>query len=409
MTTWKAQGKHPGIYQDASDKKHWRVVVNMGRVAKGAARERKTPTLHGNLSDALAVRAKLLGDKHEGRLRPQGGKAPKTVGEWVPLWLATYKQRKVEASTYERYQNQWKLYVKPFDIAGCHLPRVTADDVQKWYNDLQDTGLAPGTQFQAVAMLRQAMKRAVASGLITRNPMDDTEAPTRPGRRQFRVPSDDELTKLLDMMREADAAVYPLVRMALATGMREGELIALEWSNVDLDAGMVHVCRSAARVPAGPEGRRYYEYEFKSTKTGDERDVPLDAPTVAWLKDWRKTVAETKMLLRPRRWTETDGDLVFPALSCFAGSPAGRAWQNGTIRKAFGRYTSKVGLGYLRFHDLRHIFGARLHRNGAQLLTISRLMGHRSIATTANCYGHVGEAQQREAVEAVSGLWGASS
>ena len=175
----------------------------------------------------------------------------------------------------------------------------------------------------------------------------------------------------------------------------------------DLKTATVHVCRSASRIPAGPEGRRYYEYEFKTTKTDESTDsVPLDADTVAWLKEWRKRVAETKLALRPNRWADADGDLVFPCLTVFAGSPAGRAWQQGTLRKAFGRYTAKVGLDYLRFHDCRHIYGACLHRNGVPLLTISRLMRHKSIKTTADTYGHVGDEQRREAVDSLSGVFG---
>jgi len=113
------------------------------------------------------------------------------------------------------------------------------------------------------------------------------------------------------------------------------------------------------------------------------------------------------MMLRPKRWTDKDGDLVFPCLSTFAGSPAGRAWQGGTLRKAFGAYADRVGLGYLRFHDLRHVYGSVLLRNGAPLITVSRLMRHKNIKTTADVYGHVGDEQRREAVDTLADVWGA--
>jgi integrase len=313
----------------------------------------------------------------------------------------------VQASTFARYGNYARLYILAEDIAQVRLARVTSDDVQAWYNALADRGLAPGTIAQAVALLRQALGRAHRSGLLATHPMVDSDAPKRPGRRRFRVPSDDELRALLELMETAGASVYPITRMALATGMRQGELIALEWSSVDLRAGLVYVCRSAARIPAGPKGATFYRYEFKSTKTDESTDaVPLDGPTVAWLKAWKKTIAEQKLMLRPDRWTDADGDLVFPCLATFAGVPAGRAWKAGSVRKAFDRYTAKAGLGYLHFHDLRHVFGAVLHRHGVDLLTISRLMRHKSIKTTADAYGHVGEETKREAVAELGGLWG---
>ena len=407
MAKWKAHSRYPGIYQDEDDRTHWRVVVNLGRAEKGEPRRRAVKVLHGTLTDARAEHVALQSQRHNRTLRPQKTRSPRTVGEWLTFWLETYKRRHVSASTFDRYDNEIRLYILPRKIAHVRLRRLSPDDVQEFYNELSDSGLAPGTVYQVVARLRQALNRAVRSGVMSANPMIDTEAPKRPGRRRLRVPSDEELRALLDLMREADAAAYPLTRMALATGLREGELIALEWPMLDLKKGSVWVCRSASRVPAGPEGMRYYTYEFKTTKTEDSTAlVELDADTVAWLKDWKKRVREKKLALRPSRWTDEDGDLVFPCLSVFAGSPAGRAWQQGTLRKAFGRYTAKVGLGYLHFHDLRHIYGSVLHRKGVDLLTISRLMRHRSIKTTADIYGHVSDDQKRDAVGNLAGLWG---
>ena len=407
MATWTAHSKYAGIYQDTADRKHWRVVVNLGRAARGEPRRRAVKVLHGTLGDARAARAELEQAKNTQELRPQPTAAPKTVGEWVETWLERYKRRVVERSTYARYQNSTRLYIRPY-IGGVVLRRLTSSDVQDFYNKLSDSGLAPGTTHQVVALLRQALHKAVAVGILSRDPMVGADAPKRPSRRSLRVPSDDEIRALLDTMSASDASAYPLTRMALATGMREGELIALEWSSVDLKSGTVRVCRSAARVPAGPKGHRYFEYEFKGPKTTDStRDIPLDPDTLAWLKEHRRIVAETKLLMRPNRWTDRDGDLAFPCLAVFAGSPAGRAWMADTLRKAFGRSADKVGLGYLRFHDLRHVYGALLHRRGVPLLTISRLMGHRSIKTTADIYGHIGDEERRDAVGTLTDVWGA--
>jgi integrase len=406
MAEWQAQGKYPGIYRDAADPHHWRVVVNLGRAAKGQPRRRAVKVLNGTLTDARAEHTKLQGQRDKREIMPQATKAPKTVDEWFPIWLEKYKRRDLERSTLARYENYHRLYISPH-IGSARLRGLTPEDLQDFNNALSDSGLAPGTSFQVVALLRQVIKQAITVGIMTRDPLVGVKMPPRPGRRKLHVPSDEELRAMLDAMRAAKASAYPITRMALATGMREGELIALEWSSVDLKAGNVHVCRSAARVPAGPNGGRFFELEFKTTKTDESTDdVPLDPDTVEWLKEHRKTVAETKLALRPRFWTDADGDLVFPCLSTFAGSPAGRAWQAGSLRKAFGAYAEKAGLGYLRFHDLRHCYGAVLHRNGVPLLTISRLMRHKSIKTTADVYGHVGAEQRREAAQALTGMWG---
>jgi len=409
MARWKSQGRYPGIFVDERDPTHWRLVVNLGQAAPGEPRRRAVKVIHGSLSDARGAHTELQGQRDKREIMPQAGKAPRTVDEWFAVWLETYKRRELERSTFARYENDFRLYISPH-IGRAKLRRLKPQDFQNFSNALADAGLEPGTIFQVVALLRQALSQAITLGIMTRNPLTGAKLPKRPGRRKLRVPSDEELRALLDTMSTAGASAYPLTRMALATGIREGELIALEWPSVDLRNGTVWVCRSASRVPAGPEGRRFYEYVFKSTKTDESTGaVPIDAGTAAWLKEWKKTVRAAKMALRPNHWTDDDGDLVFPCLSTFAGWPAGRAWQQGTLRKAFGRYAAKVDLGYLRFHDLRHIYGAVLHRNGVPLLTISRLMRHKSIKTTADIYGHVGDVERREAVNTLSAVFAAGN
>ncbi len=402
MAKWKAHSRYPGIFQDQNDPQHWRIVVNLGQAAPGETRRRAVKVLRGNLTEARAARTELQGQRDTREIVPQALTTPKTVDDWMVRWLETYKRRRLARSTYAKYQSSNRLYIRPH-LGGIALRRLSSADIQDFYNALSDSGLEPGTIHQISTLLRQALRKAVAVGIVARDPLLGVDAPTRPGRRGLRVPSDLEIRALLAAMRAADASAYPLVRMALATGMREGELIALEWSSVDLKAGSVHVCRSVSRVPADPGHR---ENEFKTTKTGEARDVPLDGETLSWLRQYRKDLAAMKLLLRPQRWTDRDGDLVFPALTVFAGGGAGRAWRADTLRRVFGRYAAPVGLGYLRFHDLRHTYGSMLHRRGVPLLTISRLMGHRSIKTTADTYGHIGDEERREAVDTLADVWG---
>lgn len=406
MARWKSQGKYPGIFVDENDATHWRIVVNLGQAAPGEPRRRAVKVIHGTLSEARAARTELQGQRDKRELVPQATRAPSTVDEWFPIWMETYKRRDLQRSTFANDSDLYRLYIAPH-IGRKKLRALTPTDMQEFGNALSDEGLSPGTCFKVVALLRQCLRQAIANGIMTRDPLVGAKMPQRPGRRRLRVPTDEELATLLETMADASASAYPLVRMALSTGMREGELIALEWSSLDLKDGAVYVCRTASRVPVGPKGARYYEHEFKDRAKTDESvdSIPLDPGTVSWLKEHRKTVAAAKMMLRPKRWTDEDGDLVFPCLSTFAGSRAGRAWQAGSLRKGFHTYTDKVGLGYLRFHDLRHVYGSVLLRNGVPLLTVSRLLRHKNIQTTANVYGHVGDVERREAVNTLAGLW----
>ena len=189
MAKWKAYGKYPGIFQDEGDPDHWRIVVNLGRAAKGEPRRRAVKVLHGKITDARGAHTELQGQRDKREILPQSIKAPKTVDEWFARWLETYKRRSVERSTFARYETYHKLYISPL-IGAAKLRRLTAADVQDFYNALSDSGLAPGSIFQIVALLRQSLKKAIALGIVPRDPMTGADPPKRPGRRSLRVPSD---------------------------------------------------------------------------------------------------------------------------------------------------------------------------------------------------------------------------
>ncbi len=405
VTEWIPEKRHVGIYRDADQGDHWRVVVSLGRAGTDEPRRRTVRVLHGGIKEAIAVRDELRELVRTKKIRPQAQRAPDTVGKWMDHWLETYKRRNMARSGYRRYQNDVRLYIKPI-LGKVTLKRLSVDDVQDFYNALSDRGLAPGTINQTAAVLKQALKRAVIVGVIPRNPMDGAEAPKQGRRRELVVPDREKVRELLRVMEDADSTAYPIVRMALASGLREGELIALEWSALDLKAGTLRVRRSMMRVPPETEGGPAYEFAFKEPKTPkSRRTVPIDPETVAWLREHRKRVRALKMQLRPRRWTDRDGDLVFACPQPFAGYPAGRAWEPNTLRKAFKRYAAKVGLGYLRFHDLRHTYASDLLRQGAPLKVVSEILGHEKIATTADTYGHVSEDEKRNAVATLADLW----
>ncbi len=143
------------------------------------------------------------------------------VGEWVDHWLETYKRRNVERSTFARYQDFANLYIKP-TIGTVALRRLTGDDIQSFYNTLADKGLHASTISKAASLLGQSLKRAVTVGILPRNPMDDAEAPRRPRRPTFDVPTKEQLRALLATMRQVEASAYPITRFALGSGLREG-------------------------------------------------------------------------------------------------------------------------------------------------------------------------------------------
>jgi integrase len=152
--------------------------------------------------------------------------------------------------------------------------------------------------------------------------------------------------------------------------MRKGELLALRWQDVDLDAGRLtvrHTLRLGTRELAEPKTERA------------RRTLRLGSDTVVALREHRRQQLEER-LAAGRCWV--DGDFVFATT---IGTPLDS--RNGT--KAFQRTLKRAGLPHQRFHDLRHACATLLLEDGEELGVVSRILGHSQIATTADVYAHL--------------------
>ena len=232
-------------------------------------------------------------------------------------------------------------------------------------------------------------------GYLAKNPAEGVPVPKGPERdeeegfdAEMRALSAEEAVALLKASRgDRYAALYWL---ALATGMRQGEMLALPWKNVDLSQGVVRVRRTLVIVKGG--------FEYAPPKTGrSRRDVELRAETIQALRDHRKRQLEERMRLGG---TPEDHGLVFATTT---GTPIRR--QN-LHRRHFKPLLKEAGLPDVRFHDLRHTFATLTLANGADLNTVSKMLGHASIKTTLDIYAHVIPGMQKRALSALDGLFG---
>jgi integrase len=174
-----------------------------------------------------------------------------------------------------------------------------------------------------------------------------------------------------------------LVTVAVYTGLRQGELLGLRWADVDLAAGTLQVRRALQRVDG--------QWQFVDTKTGrSRRTVDLPALVVAALQAHR--ARQAAQAFQPR-----DG-LVF-------SSRTGRPLSGTSVTHQFQALLAAAGLARLRFHDLRHTHAALLIHLGVQPRLIMERLGHASIVTTMNVYGHIMPAAGREAARALDQMF----
>ena len=319
-----------------------------------------------------------------------------TVAAYLRHWLAAYARTSVSAKTYERYAEIVESNLIPA-LGRYQLSKLGPAVIQAFYSDQLLHGRKSGGALSARTVLnmhrvlRQALKHAVKWQLLARNPADATEPP-RP--RPTEICALDEAQSRALLTAAKDTELFVPIQLALATGMRRGEILALRWADVDMERAVLKVCRSVEQTHDG--------LSFKAPKTAKgRRQVALSKDTVESLRAHKKKQAEARLLLGPGY---DNGDLVVARTD-------GRCLKPDSFTVAFKKFARGFGMPSLRFHDLRHTHATLLLRQGIHPKIVSERLGHATIAITLDTYSHVLPGMQAEAArlidEALSGAIGA--
>ncbi len=317
-------------------------------------------------AEAIEARAKFLDTRRDGFTLPKGRQP--TVGEWVTHWLHNVAKASVDPNTwYRSYRQKCEDYIIPY-FGRVKLAELAEEDIEDWHRQLKarpsrkGTPLSAGTITVTHRIFSSALKVAVMRGRMPRNPCSNVPPP-KADRPAPEPPSADEVEEILAACRDrAGGARWVL---AICTGLRQGEALALQWRDVRLAApASVTVRRSAARVDG-----ELVTKDPKSRKS--RRMVPLPAVAVAALKAHREA--------QPVRGLR-DG-LVFTSAT---GQPVNpRAdWQD------WADLLKELGLPHYRLHDARHAFATILLEQGMDPRVVQDLMGW-STASMAEIYVHV--------------------
>lgn len=216
--------------------------------------------------------------------------------------------------------------------------------------------------------------------MIPRNPADAVDPP-RPQHTEMRALGADQAKSLLDDLAGTRVALPAL--LAISTGLRRGELLALRWSDVDLDRGTLTVRRSLEQTREG--------LRFKEPKTAkSRRTIALAPTTVQSLRAHRLIQAKQRLQLGT---AAEETDLVCP-------DALGAAWKPDSFTSEFRAASRRAG-HQIRFHDLRHTHATMLLQQGVHPKIVSERLGHSSIGITLDTYSHVLPNMQETAAEAI--------
>lgn len=305
-----------------------------------------------------------------------------TLADYLRRWLQGERDR-VRPTTWMSRQLHVARHITPA-IGGLSLARVRPSDVERMTSSMVAAGLAGRTARHVRATLRRALADAQRDGLVAQN-VAALARPPRVEPRELHILTAEETSSLI--RRTADDPLGTLWAVAALTGMRAGELLGLRWSDVDLHSPepTLTVNRTLAK---GLDGK----YRLAEPKTARSRRSLALGPSIvnALERQW----------LRQEEQRFAAGELWQNAGLVFADR-IGRPLSIVAVDRVWQETLARLGLPRVRLHDLRHGAASLMLRQGVPLLSVSRAMGHSSIATTSDVYGHIDAGQRREAAEAM--------
>jgi integrase len=282
-------------------------------------------------------------------------------------------------------------------IGAKSLQKLRPGDIESWQTTTLrasgrkdgNGGISARTIGHVHRVLSKALRDAVRHGLVVKNVTAEEGAPEVDGE-EIIIITDDGIKELLTKLPAHP--IYSRAIVALFTGVRRGELLALRWRNTDLDAKVI-------RIRAALEETKAHGIRFKRAKTKNgRRDITLPDIVVEALREHRRQQCELRMALGLGKLP--DDALVFPALD-------GRPLSPRTFSGDWGEAAEKFGMGDITLHALRHTHASQLIDAGVDVVTISkRLLGHASPNITLQIYAHLFRKRDDKAAEAINAALG---
>ncbi len=357
----------------------WELKYDIGRDPLTGRRVSKYATVHGAKRDAQRELRRLLKTVDDG-MHSDPGRL--TVADWLNQWLDEARYS-VSPKTLERYREIVEKHLVP-NLGALPLGKLQPMHIQNYYTKALASGrcdgkggLAPQTVRHHDRVLNVALKRARSLRLIPGNPVDDVKRPMVE-RREVEVMEPDEAAALL---RTADGTrLHTSIFLALGTGVRRGELLALRWSDIDTEKRTLTVNQSLEQTKDG--------LRFKAPKTKrSRRTIALSPSVVEVLQAHKVRQLEERVSLGLGR---NQSGLVFTRHD---GAPINPR----NFSKEFTRIVKRAGIRPVTFHGLRHTHLTNLLLAGVHPKIAIERAGHASIATTMDIYSHAVPGLQEDA------------
>ena len=361
--------------------KHYSLVIDDG-VDENGKRIRKWIAVKGGERDAEKQLTNYLHQQDTGLFI-----APTkiTLSEYLAKWLKDYAKPKLATRSYDRYADIIKRYINP-KLGRVLLHQLTPGQFQELYSEWLEKGLSNATVRYHHAVIHNALRSAVKWGIAIRNVCDALEVPKKQ-RTDMQIWNEEEITKFLEFAK--NSKYYELFYLALFSGMRRSELLALRWDDIDLELGQVNVTRGLQQL----KDSSLIFTQPKSEKS--RRTIALPPSATAILKEYRNHVA---LSLALKGKTLEDNDLIFMRDN-------GKPIRPNTVTYAWKGMVKRSGLKPIRLHDCRHSHASLMLAKGIHPKIVQERLGHSTIAMTLDTYSHVVPGLQEAAAKKFDSLF----
>ncbi|MBE6852696.1 MAG: site-specific integrase [Ruminococcus sp.] len=323
----------------------------------------------------LCLSLKVLYDDNQHKFKSE------TIGEYVLKWLE-YKRKKLKPTSFDRLDTTVTHQIIPI-LGDVRVDELTTADIEDMIRFLKEEEYSYSTVKKAYEAIRACMRYAVSQSIVDKNPADQAGLSVKEfeTNRKVKFWTDTEMDIFQKEALKIENGSYKYrfgncFVLLMTTGIRVGEAIALQWSDVDFDKRQMNICKNIATIKnRGSDSQRKYIDVQQSTKTRNgNRKIPLNDLAISALNNLQRVTGNNDRII----------DTTYRSLD-----------------RAFKVILKNCNLPRTGMHTLRHSFASKLFRLGVDIKIISDILGHSDISITYDTYVHVTQEQKMKAVEKI--------
>lgn len=381
MAKKKANGEG-SIYKDEKNNR-WRGSLSVGRDPKGKLIRKQ---FYGKTKKEVLDKMNDYRYKQVNDLLPIDNNI--TLEQYLRYWLFEVKINEIKPSTLERYEGILRNYIVGSAVANIKLKDLRTSHLQAYYNNLSLTS-SVNVIHNLNKFIKSGLSQALNENYISKNYASLVTLKKKEQKKEVEYLTIEQQNRFLAVCK--GHRLGALFYMALSTGLRLGELLALTWNDIDFAEAIVSVNKNVKLVGIPDKnGNKEYKTIVQEPKTKSSiRKVPIPVIALDVLKQHKKLQLHERVKA---------GELYENNNIVFA-NPLGGYTNESNLRKIYKRLLIKSEIEKVKFHSLRHTYATTLFIKGVSPKVVQALMGHSDIATTMNIYTHVNEVAKVEAVQ----------